>query len=65
MDPRFIIIDGMLDGIDDETVAGLLKEISGPGARWSLLVLTHEQSVARHFSKAYELRGGTLDMLQH
>lgn len=65
MDPRLIIIDGMLDGIDDETVAGLLKEITGPGARWSLLVLTHEQSVARHFPKAYELRDGSLEMLEH
>jgi ABC-type bacteriocin/lantibiotic exporter with double-glycine peptidase domain len=65
MDPRLIIIDGMLDGIDDVTVAGVLRELSGPRARWSLLVLTHEQSVARHFSKAYELQEGTLHMLQH
>ncbi|MEY4669416.1 MAG: hypothetical protein RL518_2115 [Pseudomonadota bacterium] len=60
MDPRLIIIDGMLDGIDESTVAGLLKELTGPRARWSLLVLTHEKTVAQHFTKAYELHEGRL-----
>jgi len=60
MDPRLIIIDGILDGIDESTVAGLLQELTGPKARWSLLVLTHEQSVAHHFSKSYQLHNGKL-----
>ena len=60
MDPRLIIIDGMLDGIDESTVAGLLAELTGSKARWSLLVLTHERSVAHHFSKSYQLQQGKL-----
>ncbi|MEN9845059.1 MAG: hypothetical protein RIS36_206 [Pseudomonadota bacterium] len=60
MDPRLIIIDGMLDGIDESTVAGLLSELTGPKARWSLLVLTHERSVAQHFAKSYQLQQGKL-----
>lgn len=60
MDPRLIIIDGMLDGIDESTVAGLLAELTGPKARWSLLVLTHERSVAQHFSKSHQLQHGKL-----
>jgi len=60
MDPRLIIIDGILDGIDESTVAGLLQELTGPKARWSLLVLTHERSVAHHFAKFYQLHKGRL-----
>jgi putative ABC transport system ATP-binding protein len=60
MEPRLMIIDGMLDGVDETTVAGLLQELTGPKARWSLLVLTHEMTVARHFSKAYQLHQGSL-----
>jgi putative ABC transport system ATP-binding protein len=60
MEPRLMIIDGMLDGIDETTVAGLLKELTGAKARWSLLVLTHEMTVARHFSKAFQLHQGSL-----
>ncbi len=60
MDPRLIIIDGVLDGIDESTVAGLLAELTGPKAPWSLLVLTHEKNVARHFTRSYQLQGGQL-----
>jgi ABC-type bacteriocin/lantibiotic exporter with double-glycine peptidase domain len=60
MDPRLIIIDGMLDGIDEGTVAGLLDELTGPKGPWSLLVLTHERTVAKHFSSSYQLHQGTL-----
>ncbi len=60
MDPRLIIIDGVLDGIDESTVAGLLAELTGPKAPWSLLVLTHEKNVARHFARSYQLQGGQL-----
>jgi len=60
MEPRLIIIDGILDGIDESTVAGLLRELTGPKARWSLLVLTHERSVAQHFATSYQLHEGSL-----
>jgi ABC-type bacteriocin/lantibiotic exporter with double-glycine peptidase domain len=61
MEPRLMILDGILDGIDESTVSGLLQELTGARAPWSLLVLTHEENVARHFSTSYNLRGGKLE----
>jgi ABC-type molybdenum transport system ATPase subunit/photorepair protein PhrA len=60
MDPRLLIIDGVLDGIDENTVGGLLANITGPTAPWSLLVLSHESDIVRRFSKGYRLEHGTL-----
>jgi putative ABC transport system ATP-binding protein len=59
-DPRLMIIDGVLDGIDETTVGGLLENLTGPKAPWSLLVLTHESGILDHFPKAYVLDNGTL-----
>jgi len=59
-EPRLLIIDGVLDGIDETTVGGLLKELTGPRAPWSLLVLTHEGALLPYFSKAYRLKEGSL-----
>jgi len=63
LEPRLVILDGILDGIDESTVSGLLQELTGPRAPWSVLVLTHEANVARHFSTSYMLRGGKLELL--
>lgn len=60
MDPRLIIIDGVLDGIDETTVEPLLKQLTGAQAPWSLLVLTHERSILHHFSRAFKLEDGSL-----
>ena len=60
MEPRLMIIDGVLDGIDEATVGNLLQEVMGPRAPWSLLVLTHESEVLRHFPRAYRLDHGLL-----
>ena len=60
MEPRLIIIDGILDRIDESTIDSLLKEITGPKAPWSLLVLTHESHIMEYFSKAYRLQHGSL-----
>ena len=59
-DPRLMIIDGVLDGIDETTVGGLLENLTGPKAPWSLLVLTHESGILDHFPKAYVLDNRTL-----
>lgn len=59
-EPRLLIIDGVLDGIDETTVGGLLREITGPKATWTLLVLTHEGSVLPYFPKSYRLERGKL-----
>jgi len=63
-EPRLIILDGILDWVDEATVSGLLSELTGPRAPWSVLVLTHEASVARHFPTAYELTEGQLKNME-
>jgi ABC-type bacteriocin/lantibiotic exporter with double-glycine peptidase domain len=60
MDPRLIIIDGTLDAIDEDRIEALLAQLTGPKAHWSLLVLTHEREVLKHFSKRFALRDGEL-----
>ena len=60
MEPRLMILDGILDGIDEAAAAGLLNELTGSRAPWSLLVLTHEQSVARHFETSFVLLEGKI-----
>jgi putative ABC transport system ATP-binding protein len=60
MEPRLMIIDGVLDGIDEATIGSLLVELVGPRAPWSLLVLTHESELLHHFPKAYTIEGGRL-----
>jgi ABC-type bacteriocin/lantibiotic exporter with double-glycine peptidase domain len=59
-EPRLIILDGILDWVDEATVSGLLQELTGHRAPWSMLVLTHEATVARHFPTSYELVEGQL-----
>jgi ABC-type bacteriocin/lantibiotic exporter with double-glycine peptidase domain len=60
MDPRLIIIDGVLDGIDEGTVGTLMQELVGPRAPWSLLVLTHESDLLQFCSKSYVIEAGQL-----
>jgi ABC-type bacteriocin/lantibiotic exporter with double-glycine peptidase domain len=59
-DPRLLIIDGMLDGIDEKQLAPVLSRLVDPNASWSLLVLTHETAVMQHFEKAFHLAEGKL-----
>lgn len=60
MEPRLIIIDGMLDGIDEASVGQLITELTGQTATWSLLVLTHESHILKHFPAQYVLEEGRL-----
>lgn len=60
MEPRLVIIDGILDGIDESTVGQLISELTGPTASWSLLILTHESHILRHFTDRYLLQDGRL-----
>jgi ABC-type bacteriocin/lantibiotic exporter with double-glycine peptidase domain len=61
MEPRLMILDGILDGIDEDTAVELLSELTGPRAPWSLLVLTHEQAIARHFDTSFVLVEGKIE----
>jgi putative ABC transport system ATP-binding protein len=60
MNPRLMIIDGSLDGVDENKIDLLLKQLTGPKCPFTLIVLTHDRSVWRHFSRRLEIRHGEL-----
>lgn len=60
LEPRLLVVDGVLDGIDEESIGPLLEQLMGPQAKWSLLVLTHEKAIMKHFSKTFVLKDGVL-----
>jgi ABC-type bacteriocin/lantibiotic exporter with double-glycine peptidase domain len=60
MDPRLLIIDGALDGVDEAAVKPLLKELVGGTMKCSVLVLTHDRDVLSLFPKRYMLEKGKL-----
>lgn len=45
--PRLLVVDEVLDDMDQEVRQEVLPAILGPEARWTLLVVTHSQDVAR------------------
>jgi ABC-type bacteriocin/lantibiotic exporter with double-glycine peptidase domain len=46
-EPRLLVVDEVLDDMDQEVRQEVLPAILGPEARWTLLVVTHSQDVAR------------------
>ncbi|HXG08857.1 MAG TPA: ATP-binding cassette domain-containing protein, partial [Gemmataceae bacterium] len=53
--PRLLILDEVLDDMDQEVRHEVLPAILGPQARWTLLVVTHSQDVARLCSRQVRL----------
>lgn len=45
--PRLLVLDEVLDDMDQEVRHAVLPAILGPEARWTLVVITHSQDVAR------------------
>ncbi|WP_373649368.1 MULTISPECIES: peptidase domain-containing ABC transporter [unclassified Schlesneria] len=45
--PRLLVLDEVLDDMDQDVRQEVLPGILGPEARWTLLVVTHSQDVAR------------------
>jgi ABC-type bacteriocin/lantibiotic exporter with double-glycine peptidase domain len=45
--PRLLILDESVDNMDVETRATVLPALLGPGAGWTVLVVTHSDEVAR------------------
>jgi len=60
MEPRLLIIDGALDGIDEATVRPLLKQLVSANMRCSVLVLTHDKDVLSLFPRQLILAKGKL-----
>ena len=60
--PRLLIIDEILDQIDDQNLqSSLLESLFAPGAPWTLIVTTEQQTVLKRCDYAYELRGSHLE----
>ena len=60
LEPRLLVIDGVLDGIDEEALRPLLDQLASSKTKCSLLVLTHEKELLRHFPRSFFLCEGTL-----
>ena len=54
-DPRFIVIDGLLDAIPDDEREHLLQPLMSPSAPWTLLVLTEIPAVAQRMPVVHVL----------
>jgi predicted ABC-type transport system involved in lysophospholipase L1 biosynthesis ATPase subunit len=44
--PALIIVDGMLDELDEESLERVLTPLLGPQAQWTLVILTKSKSLA-------------------
>lgn len=62
-DPRLLIIDGTLDSIDQESVSQTLTSLRTNLPTSTILVLTHERHLMKHFSNTCVLQGGILQPL--
>jgi putative ABC transport system ATP-binding protein len=60
MSPRLMIIDGSLDGVDENKIDLLLNQLTGSRAPFTLIVLTHERSVWKRFARRFEINAGKL-----
>jgi len=58
--PRLMIVDGSLDGVDENKIAPLLGRLTGPQSPFTLIVLTHDRSVWRHFARRLEINDGMI-----
>ncbi|MCH5374295.1 MAG: ATP-binding cassette domain-containing protein, partial [Planctomycetes bacterium] len=55
--PRFVAIDGTLDGLPDETAADVLRFLTDPETPWTLLIATGRREVAEQFPRQLALDG--------
>jgi ABC-type bacteriocin/lantibiotic exporter with double-glycine peptidase domain len=60
MEPRLMIIDGTLDGIDEKAIAPLIERLSSSRCSCSLVVLTHDRTVWELFPRRFEILSGAL-----
>jgi ABC-type bacteriocin/lantibiotic exporter with double-glycine peptidase domain len=60
MNPRLMIIDGSLDGVDENKIVTILDQLTGERSPFTVIVLTHDRSVWRHFKRCLEIQAGVL-----
>ncbi len=58
--PRLVVIDGALDALDTQTAREVMRSLTAPGVTWTLLVLTHRETIAALCDRAFALRAGAL-----
>ena len=58
--PRLLVIDEVLDGLDDETVARVIERLERKVPFASVLVFTSRREIARKFARTARLHGGRL-----
>jgi ABC-type bacteriocin/lantibiotic exporter with double-glycine peptidase domain len=56
--PRLLVLDEALDGLDPSQHAGVVDALLRPGAPWTLLLTTHEASLAGRCDRVLQLRDG-------
>jgi putative ABC transport system ATP-binding protein len=60
MNPRLMIIDGSLDGVDENKIVTILDQLVGERSPFTVIVLTHDRAVWRHFKRRLEIHKGLL-----
>ena len=59
--PRLLILDEVLDSIDKKvTEQFILPTLLSPSAPWTLLVMTHDEGLAKKFSESFVLDNGVI-----
>jgi ABC-type bacteriocin/lantibiotic exporter with double-glycine peptidase domain len=55
MEPRLIVVDGLLDGLHGDELDTVCKSLAASTDGWSLIVVTSLPSIAKRFNEIYEL----------
>lgn len=55
MEPRLIVVDGLLDGLHGAELDTVCNELEARADKWTLVVVTAIPSIAKRFNQIYEL----------
>lgn len=55
MEPRLIVVDGLLDGLHGAELDTVCNELEARADKWTLVVVTTNPSIAKRFNQIYEL----------
>lgn len=62
-EPRLLILDGFLDGLDDDRQTELLQKLLAPSAPWTVLLLTRHRHLVEHCRRQYTMSHGQITLL--
>jgi putative ABC transport system ATP-binding protein len=55
MEPKLIVVDGLLDGLHGDELDTVCKSLGASTDGWSLIVVTALPSIAKRFNEIYEM----------